>query len=521
MPNYGSVMTLPVDPRPAVVDRSVRGARCTSCRYPTAPPTGWCPRCGGEPEPAGFGPAGTAWSSTVVRIPVGRRLPLYALALVDLEDGPRVLAHLERPEAVPPGACVEVVGATEAGDPLVRPTGEVVPVRPAPAVAGGDDRHGAAVLEHPVAIRGVGTSSFGRFPGRRLEELAWEAAHEALADAGVRPGDVEAVWLGSVFAPGALTPRVLRGLGVGGVPVLRVENACASGTCAFHEAVSAVGAGRYGCVLALGAGQLSTAFDGPIVPDLTDPDGATGLAMPALYALQATRYLALHPGVGVEDLAAVAVKNKANGARNPRAQLRATPSLDEVLGSRPIADPLTFLQCCPMGDGAAAAVVGAGEGPVRVRASAMASGAPWDSSTPELWGEACVARAARQAYAQAGVGPGDIDVLEVHDAFTIGEVTTLEALGLAAPGEGAGLAASGHSARGGRQPVNPSGGLLARGHPLGATGLAQVAEIVWQLRGTAGERQVAGARLGLVETMGGGAAGVDGNAAVVAVLEKS
>jgi acetyl-CoA C-acetyltransferase len=161
------------------------------------------------------------------------------------------------------------------------------------------------------------------------------------------------------------------------------------------------------------------------------------------------------------------------------------------------------------------------EGPVRVRSSALASGVAWDHRSDDLWGSACVRRAARAAMGAAGVGPGDVDVVEAHDAFTIGEVATLEALGLAAPGKGADLAVSGRSALGGEQPVNPSGGLLSRGHPLGATGLAQVAELCWQLTGRAGDRQVPGARTALVETMGGGASGVDGNACVVAVLERS
>ncbi|MGH7805332.1 MAG: thiolase family protein, partial [Candidatus Binatia bacterium] len=139
----------------------------------------------------------------------------------------------------------------------------------------------------------------------------------------------------------------------------------------------------------------------------------------------------------------------------------------------------------------------------------------------ETWGEGCVARAAKTAFERAGVKPSAVDVLEVHDAFTIGEILTLEALGICAPGEGASLAPNGHTAIGGAQPVNPSGGLLARGHPLGATGTAQLAEIVWQLRGTAGERQKKRAELGLVETMGGGAAGMDGNASVVTLLARS
>lgn len=446
------------------------------------------------------------------------REPPYGLAVVDLQAGPRVLAHLSSAETAPPGTDVEIVGTTVHGDILVRPTSHAPKwasdptISPFTAVP-------TAGLGNGVFIQGVGTSMFGRFPSQRLEELAWQAATEALESASVTPKDIEAVWVGSVFAPGAVTPRILRGLGIGAVPVIRVENACASGTTAYHEAVNAVGSARYGRVLALGIEQLSTTFDGPIVPDVTDPDGATGLVLPALYALQANRYMWMHSAVTIDEIAQVAVKNKSNGTKNPRAHLRQSPSLGDVVASRPIADPLTFLQCCPLGDGAAAAVISM-EGDVAVRSSALTSGAVWDQRSEGLWGESCVSRAAEAAFGGAQMAPDDIDVLEVHDAFTIGEISTLEALGFAQPGAGARLATSGRSTLQGAQPVNPSGGLLSRGHPLGATGLAQIAEIVWQLQGRGGDRQVVGARRGLVETMGGGAAGVDGNASVVTVLER-
>lgn len=373
-----------------------------------------------------------------------------------------------------------------------------------------------------VVIRGVGTSSFGRFPERRVESLAWEAILEAMRDAETEAAEIEAVFVGTVFGPPGVATRILRGVGIGGVPVIAIESACASGTAAYHEAVEAVAFGRYECALVVGIEHLSSLFtSGAIVPEASDPEGRAGLPLPGLYALQAQRYMAEH-GATPEDLAAVAVKNKGNGTRNPRAQLRGeTPTIESVLRSRMIAEPLTFLQCCPVSDGSGAAVIGrprGRKGEVRVLASALASGGLWDHRSRETWGDGAVRRAAETAFARAGVKPAEIDVLEVHDAFTIGEVLTLEAIGLCAPGEGAKLAPSGHTTLGGRQPVNPSGGLLARGHPLGATGTAQLAEIVWQLRGRAEERQVADASLGLVETMGGGAAGMDGNASVVTIL---
>lgn len=373
-----------------------------------------------------------------------------------------------------------------------------------------------------VVIRGVGSSAYGRFPERRVESLAWDAILEAMQDAGAECAEIEAVYVGSVFGPPGVATRTLRGIGLGGVPVLTIEAACASGTAAYHEAVEAVALGRYACVLVFGVEHLSSLFSsGAIVPEASDGEGRAGLPLPGLYALQAQRYLAQY-GATAEQIADVAVKNKTHGLRNPRAQLKnVAPTLEQVMGSKKIAEPLTFLQCCPVSDGAGALVVGTPKGrrgEVRVLASSLVSGQLWDHRSTDFWGEAPVRRAAQAAYAQAGVRPADVDVLEVHDSFTIGEVLTLEALGLCKPGEGAALAPSGHTRLGGAQPVNPSGGLLSRGHPLGATGTAQLAEIVWQLRGAAGERQVANAKLGLVETMGGGAAGMQGNAAVVTLL---
>jgi acetyl-CoA acetyltransferase len=380
-----------------------------------------------------------------------------------------------------------------------------------------------------IGIAGVGTSSFGRFPERRIEELAWEAIAEAIDDSGVAPADIDAAFVGSVFGPPGVANRVLAGAGLGGIPAFKIEAACASGTVAFHEAQHAVASGRYENVIAVGVEQLSTQFAGPIVPELGDPEGRAGLAMPALYALQASRYLQEFD-VDPALLAEVAVKNKAHGALNPRAHISGTPpTAAEVLESRPIAGPLTLLQCCPMSDGAGAAIItpfvgtgsdGAGSGgrQVEILTSQFSSGPLWTSDDVEPWGFQTVAATADRAFAAAGLSVEDVDVFEVHDAFTIGEILTLEAIGVAGRGDGAMLAPSGHTRLGGPQPVNPSGGLLSRGHPLGSTGLAQTAELVWQLRGEAGERQVDGARIALLETMGGGAAGVDANACVIALL---
>jgi len=372
-----------------------------------------------------------------------------------------------------------------------------------------------------TAVTGVGTSFFGKQPDLHPNELVWRAVAEALAEAD--DPTIDAIYLGTVFGSPGVAQRALHHMGLTGIPIITVENACASGTTAFHEAAKMVELGRFENVLAVGVEKMTDNFAGAIHPESTDPEGRSGLALPSLYALAATRYQALY-GLTDEDLALVSVKNHGHAVHNDRAQHRTPHTVDEVLASRMIADPLTLLQCCPIADGAAAAVLSAPKGTVDeivVRSSVLKSGGLWDYRSEHVWGFELVSATARAAYEAAGIGPTDVDVVECHDAFTIGEIVTTEALGLAHEGEGALLLRTGHTTVGGPQPVNPSGGLLSRGHPLGATGLAQVAEIVWQLRGDAGARQVDDARIGLVETMGGGVAGIDGNACVVALLERT
>lgn len=240
--------------------------------------------------------------------------------------------------------------------------------------------------------------------------------------------------------------------------------------------------------------------------------------------MSATRYLDRFD-VTREDLAGIAVKNHRNARDNPRAQLSGDHTVADVLASRPIADPLTLLQCSPVSNGAGAVIVraardvAAGDATaVRVLGSAFHSGAAWPDPQDRASNVELIERTAADTYAQAGARVEDLGVLEVHDAFTIGEIVTTKALGLAPEGGGAALARSGATARAGRWPVNPSGGLLARGHPLGATGTVQVAEVVWQLTGRAGARQVADPRLGLVETMGGNVARLSGNGCIVQIL---
>jgi len=368
-------------------------------------------------------------------------------------------------------------------------------------------------------LRSAALAPFGHTPERDLAELAHPPIMATVREAGLAPRDIDAV-IGGSYASGTLTAqRAIRGLGLSGRPVLNVENACASSAAAAALAATLVRSGVYRNVLVLGIEQLSRTGSSlvPLNPD--DPEVRLGLIMPAAYAMRARRY-AYEFGTTAAQLAAVSVKNHANGALNPIARYQKPVTLEEVLDSRMIADPLTLLQCCAGGDGAGAVIISAvpGEGPA-VRFAATAESAGLDSSGPvDLSRSALTASVSRRAYERAGLGPEDIDVIELHDAFTIAELMYTEALGLCGPGEGPDLIESGETALDGRVAVNPSGGLLARSHPVGATGVAQLAEIFWQLRGQAGRRQTRPRRVGLTHTTGGGIAGYDHAACVIHVL---
>jgi benzoylsuccinyl-CoA thiolase BbsB subunit len=284
------------------------------------------------------------------------------------------------------------------------------------------------------------------------------------------------------------------------------------GATAFREAWVAVAAGLYDYVLVFGVEQLTKLGGGTLPLDQDDIEVSNGMVMPALYAMRAQRYLHDY-GATERDLAEVAVKARRHGALNPDAQFRTETTVEEVLASRRIADPLTLLQCCPTGDGAAAVVIcpterasAHSDRPVKVLGSHLASGKyiPGfrDMTTPEI-----TSRCSSELYEETGIGPEDIDVLECHDAFTIAELLYYEALGLCPRGEAVRLLRDGTTSLGGRVPVNPSGGLLSKGHPVGASGAAQIVEIVRQLQGRCGSRQVEGAKVGLTHVTGGGTSG--------------
>jgi acetyl-CoA acetyltransferase len=382
-----------------------------------------------------------------------------------------------------------------------------------------------------VQIAGVGMHPFGRFPGQSLKDLARVAVVRALQDAGLGVKDVQAVYSANGMA-GLLQGQeqirgqsVLRDLGIERVPVVNVENACASGSSALREAVIAVRAGVADVALAVGfekmfvddrdasLAALESAADLEIV-------GGMGLQFTAVYAMRLRKRID-DGTLQADDLVMAAVKSHHNGARNPNAQHRKEFTAEEIAASRPIAEPLTLLMCSSMCDGAAAVIVtsngaGANGHPrVLVRAASAASGFTAGVVEEASTSTQCV----RVAYEEAGVGPQDINVAEVHDAMAPGELLYYEQLELCEPGGASEFLRSGATSLEGRVPVNPSGGLSSRGHPVGATGLAQVCELTWQLRGEAGERQTNEPRIALAQNSGGWLAG-ESAACNVHILER-
>jgi acetyl-CoA acetyltransferase len=371
-------------------------------------------------------------------------------------------------------------------------------------------------------IVGVGITDFGRFPDLTEEALAQSAILAALSDSGLQIRDIEAFYCGNAIGASLPGQRALRELHTGGNAVYNIDNACSSGATALNAALSALRSGQYETVLVFGMDQLSSLGGGPLPLGRNDWNNKRGMIMPALYAMRATRYMHEH-GMQVSTLADIAVKNCQHGLLNPIATFCKATTREEVLASRQIAEPLTLLQCCPaVVDGAAAVVLSTKPSkgvatPVRVLASVVQSGL-FETGHEDMIEAEITARTARMAYEQAGIGPQDLSLIECHDAFTISELLYYEALGLCERGEAPQLLASGATTLGGRIPVNPSGGLIAKGHPPGATGVAQIVEVCEHLQGRAGKRQVEGARLGLTQVTGGGIWGVDHAACSIHIL---
>jgi len=391
-----------------------------------------------------------------------------------------------------------------------------------------------------AVVAGVAMTAFGKFPDRGLRSLAEAAVAGVVEDAGASIPQIEMVFFGNAAA-GLITGQemirgqaALRHTGLMGKPIINVENACASGATALHLAWMAVASGQVDVALAVGAEKLSHAdkrvtfgaleagVDLEELAELKQRVAATGDGQPKsvfmdIYAAK-TRVWMAKSGATDADLAQVAVKSHHAASRNPLAQYRDEVTAAEVLASRAVSPPITLLMCAPIADGAAAVVVTTpeiarrwGAAAVAIRASVLVSGS---GDTGQAVG---ATRAAERAYAMAGLGPEDVHVVEVHDATASAELMLYEQIGLCPPLGAAELLRSGATALGGRVPVNPSGGLLSKGHPVGATGCAQVFELVTQLRGRAGSRQREGARVALAEN-GGGTVGPDLAVASITIL---
>ena len=374
----------------------------------------------------------------------------------------------------------------------------------------------------PVAIVGVGKTAFGAFPDRDLRSLAVEAGEKCLHNANVAPGQVEAFHLGNFAGPSFvgqnhLAPYVATALAIQGVPATRFEAACASGGSAFFHAVSAVAAGLYDLVLVIGVEKM-TSQPTPKVSEILASAGdlggevRAGSTFASLFAMIARRHMYQY-GTTREHLAAVAVKNHANGALNPDAHMRKAITMEQALNAKPIAEPLGLYDCSLISDGAAAVLVAPAERaqeftdkPVRVLGIAQASDSFALDQKVDITTFPAVRRAAAKAYDMARLTPQDIQFAELHDCFTIAEIIALEDLGFVKPGEGGPYTHAGCTRLKGDRPINTSGGLKSKGHPVGATGAAQICDLVAQIRQEAEGRQITSHACGLAQNLGGSGA---------------
>jgi acetyl-CoA C-acetyltransferase len=360
-----------------------------------------------------------------------------------------------------------------------------------------------------VSVIGVGMTPFGKHEAS-IKSLAVSACREALVDAG-QP-KVDALYVGN-FMGGQLAGQEILGsmlaneLGLGPIPAAKMEGACASGGIAFRQAYHMVAAGIYDTVLVVGVEKMTHAPTSQVTHainaamDNDSNEGISGLTFPGFFGVVANRYMHEN-GAEKKHLAMVALKNRMYAMNNPKAQFRKETSLEEIMQARIVTDPLGLFDCSPITDGAAAVVITAGEHGVKVLASAQASGPPLMQEIPDLLSIAAIREAGRQAYEQAGIGPDDIDVAEIHDCFSMTEILAIESLGFFEKGTGWKAVEQGLTKHGGKVPVNTSGGLLSRGHPIGATGVSQIVQIVSQMRGHA-PNQVEKARIGLAQNLGG------------------
>ncbi len=367
-----------------------------------------------------------------------------------------------------------------------------------------------------VSILGVGMTRFGIHKDLSSKQLGVESVWRAIKDAGIQPKDIQIAYCGYALSgllggqASGLGQLILKDMGITGIPVTHVENACSSSACALREAWLAVASGYYDIALALGVEKMTSAKTGKVIKALissSDVELETGIVFPGMFAMIAQRHM-YEFGTTREQMAKVAVKAHKYGAMNPNAHFQKEITLEFALNSQMIASPLRLLDCCPISDGAAAAILVSeklakklSKNSIQIASSALKTGLYTDDRLITRF-ESTV-EAAKEAYEVAAIGPEDIDLAEVHDCFTIAEIVHIEDLGFCKKGEGGGFIENGYAEIDGQTPINISGGLKAKGHPVGATGLGQIAELVWQLRGQAGQRQIEGAKTGLAHCMGG------------------
>ena len=377
-----------------------------------------------------------------------------------------------------------------------------------------------------VAIIGVGSTVLGKFPDKLPYQLGAEAAQAAIVDAGIPPAKLQFAYCANLYGGMVIGQAVLGGIGVTDIELINVENACTGGATALRKAWWDIASGLYDIGIAIGVESITTSpIAGQLIPPARgDITGELGMNMVAKFALTQRRYMDTY-NVSLEHIAQVSVKNHHNGCLNPYSQYKKELTIEEIVNSRPICEPITLLQCCPSSDGAAAAILTTRDiakkytsKPVIIAASALKSGDysfRWEDITFSDMTHKC----ANQAYEIAGIGPEDVNVCELHDAFAVNELMHYVELGFCKKGEEVRLLLDGVTELGGRLPVNASGGLLSKGHPVSASGVAQIAEIVWQLRGQAGERQVNNAKVGLAHVIGGEVTGLESGAVAVHILK--
>jgi benzoylsuccinyl-CoA thiolase BbsB subunit len=368
-------------------------------------------------------------------------------------------------------------------------------------------------------------TKFGRFPEASFEDLGREAITNAIKDADIKPKKIEFGYCGNVYGGMCMGQRVLKEIGIADIEIINVDNACASGSTALRGVWYAIATGLYDIGIAVGIEKLTHLPPATLVPPGEDLQGEMGMVFPAYFAMIMRKYMETF-GTTLEQVAKISVKNHHNGCLNPYSQFQKEVTVEEVLSSRMICDPITLLQCCPTSDGAAAAILCSSSlarrytsHMITIAASVLRTGnflyTQKDFSFSDL-----TANVAKKAYEMANVGPEDIDLCELHDAFAINELLHYEELGFCSRGEGGILIEKGETEIDGKIPVNTSGGLLSKGHPLGATGVAQIAEIVWQLRGKAGKRQVRNPKVGLAHLVGGAVTDIENGACTVHIIKK-